>query len=128
MKCYGLIRIAKEIQFTNNAARFTIAQNDYKGDGHFFNAVAFRKTGENIFNNCKVGDRIFIDGDLYNNNYEKPDGTKVYSNQIVINTFEFIEQKHNDSTHEDMRPKKNKRQQEYDEIEVQEDESLFLPF
>ena len=126
MKCYGLVRIAKEITYQNGVAKFTIAHNDYKKEGHFFNAVAFKGTAEVIFNNCKVGDRIFIDGEILNNNYKNRDDVMVYQNQVVIRTFEFIEKKKQDSGHSDMYPQKNDRQKEYERtIDVVEDD---LPF
>lgn len=93
MRTYGIVRIAKSITLQNGVMKTTIAHNDYKKEGHFFNAVAFKGTGEVIFNNCKVGDRIFIDGEILNNNYKNKDDEMVYQNQVVIRTFEFIEKK-----------------------------------
>jgi len=91
-------RITKdlELKYTNDnkaILRFSVAQNDYKKDGHFFNCVAFGKTAELIANYCHKGDMIFIQGELWNNNYDKPDGTKVYQDVITVNSIKFIESK-----------------------------------
>jgi len=125
MKTYGLVRIAKEITYNNGVAKFSVAHNDYKKEAHFFNCVAFKGTAEVLFNNCKVGDRIFIDGDNLNNNYKNKDDIMIYQNQVVIRSFEFIEKKEQDSGHADMYPQKNNRQQKYDSVNVAEDD---LPF
>ncbi len=99
MKVYGLVRLAKEPEYNNGCTRLSIAWNDFKREGHFFNAVAFKKTGEAIYNNCKKGDRIVItQGILANNNYVVA-GEKKYGEQIIINQFEFIESKGNVEPH-----------------------------
>ena len=120
MRVYGIVRIAKSITYQNGVAKFTIAHNDYKKEGHFFNAVAFKGTGEVIFNNCKVGDRIFIDGEILNNNYDKEDGTKIYQNQVVIHRFEFIEKKEQGNQSPpfvlDVSQTAHKRQQALDDV------------
>jgi single-stranded DNA-binding protein len=134
MRTYGIVRIAKSITYQNGVAKFTIAHNDYKKDGHFFNAVAFKGTGEVIFNNCKIGDRIFIDGEILNNNYKNKDDEMVYQNQVVIHRFEFIEKKEKDSfantsaeqTYQDIHGRKNDRQREYESVDVKDKE--ILPF
>jgi len=128
MKCYGLVRIAKEITYQNGCAKFTIAHNDYKKEGHFFNAVAFKGTAEVIYNNCKVGDRIFIDGEILNNNYKNKDDVMIYSNQVVIRTFEFIEKKEQDSAQFEP-PKLDKNSEHrtgYEKVKIGSDE--ILPF
>lgn len=52
-------------------------------DSDFFRLTAFGKTAENIAKYCTKGSKIFFEGKLQNNNYEK-DGQTVYNDQIVI--------------------------------------------
>ena len=44
---------------------------------------------------CSKGTKLLISGKLKNNNYEK-NGKKVYSNEIVIDSLEFLETKKQD--------------------------------
>jgi single-strand DNA-binding protein len=64
---------------------------------HYFNVVAFGKTAETIANYTNKGSKILLIGSLQNNNYEK-NGSTVYTDQIVINEFEFLEQKKKETT------------------------------
>ena len=55
--------------------------------------MAFGKIAE-TFEKCNIGKgtKLLIEGEVRNNNYEK-DGVKHYSNQVVVNSFEFCESK-----------------------------------
>ena len=79
-------------------ARFDLAVNRrYKQEGQpeadFFSCVAFGKIAE-TFEKCEIGKgtKLMLEGEIRNNNYEK-DGVKHYSNQIIVNSFEFCESK-----------------------------------
>lgn len=63
-------------------------------DADFFTCVAFGKTAE-TFEKCSIrkGTKLLIDSEVRNNNYTKTNGEKVYSTQIVVNSFEFCESK-----------------------------------
>src|SRR6056297_1132967 len=98
MNISDVARITKDLELKHTQdnkplLRFSVAQNDYKKEGHFFNCVAFGKTAELIANYCHKGDMIYIQGELWNNNYEKEDGTKVYQDVITVNSIKFIEPK-----------------------------------
>ena len=90
-----------EIRYTQDGkavARFDFAVNrrfkqEGQPDADFFSCVAFGKTAE-TFEKCSVGKgtKLMIDGEVRNNNYEK-DGVMHYSNQVVVNSFEFCESK-----------------------------------
>lgn len=102
MKVYGLVRLTKAPERFDNTVKLSIAWNDYRRESHFFNAVAFGKTGDAIYNVNK-GDRIFIkDGVLTTNNYEK-EGKRIYSSNIIINQFEYIESKRIDAPKQEER-------------------------
>lgn len=79
-------------------ARFRIAINRrFKQEGQpeadFFNCVAFKKTAETIEKlRIEKGTKLNIKGEMQNNDYEK-DGVKHYSDQIIVDFFEFCESK-----------------------------------
>ena len=66
------------------------ADGNYQTD--YFRIVAFSGLAEILEKYANKGDKILIKGKLKNNNYEK-DGQKVYSNEIVLNEVEFLENK-----------------------------------
>lgn len=76
--------IAVQRQFKNKQT------NEYETD--WFNCKAFGKTAELIQSYFAKGSQIAFTGHLQNNNYEKDDGTKVYSNEIVVDSITFISQ------------------------------------
>ncbi len=99
MRAYGLARLTKDIEkVSDNLYRVLLAENIYNSqtkeqDGHFWNAIAFGKKGEALFNSVHKGDRINITNSIMkNNNYEK-DGVMKYGTQMVIFDFDFIEKK-----------------------------------
>lgn len=56
----------------------------------FFRCTCWSKLAEIVEKHCNKGTKLLISGRLKNNNYEK-DGQKVYSNEIVIDSLEFLE-------------------------------------
>lgn len=56
----------------------------------FFRCTCWNKLAEIVEKHCNKGTKLLISGRLKNNNYEK-DGQKVYSNEIVIDSLEFLE-------------------------------------
>lgn len=56
----------------------------------FFRCTCWCKLAEIVGKHCSKGTKLLISGRLKNNNYEK-DGQKVYSNEIVIDSLEFLE-------------------------------------
>lgn len=59
----------------------------------FFNITAFGKTADIMSKYLHKGSKIAIEGELRNNNYTDKDGHKVYSNEIIVNSFDFAEGK-----------------------------------
>lgn len=58
-------------------------------DADWFKYVAFGKTAEFIQKYLKKGSKIFIEGEIHNNNYTDKNGNKVYGTQISVNNIEF---------------------------------------
>lgn len=65
------------------------AQNQPTAD--FINCVAFGKTAELIANYFNKGNRIGVVGRIQTGSYNKQDGTRVYTTEVLVSSVEFIE-------------------------------------
>lgn len=100
-KIIFLGRISRDIEMRytqDNRAitKFGIAvPRKFKRDGEpeadFFNCTAFGKTGENIEKYFSKGNKILIEGEIRTDNYTNRDGQKVYSVNVIVQSFEFCE-------------------------------------
>ena len=72
--------------------RFTLAvTRPFKRDeADFINCVAFNKTAETIGQYLTKGRQIAIAGRIQTGSYDAQDGTKRYTTDVVVETFEFI--------------------------------------
>lgn len=90
-----------DIRYTNGGstvARLNVAvDRDYKKEGgqtaDFPNVVAFGKTAEFIEKYFHKGNRIEIVGRLQTGSYQKEDGTKVYTTDVLAERVGFGESK-----------------------------------
>lgn len=76
-------------------AKFTMAVSRMKKDdpSDFLNCVAFGKTAETIANNLGKGNPILINGHIQTGSYDHKDGHKVYTTDVIVDRFEFIQSK-----------------------------------
>ena len=83
--------------------RFTVAINrQFKRDeSDFINCVAFGKPGETISEHFAKGNRIALTGNIRTGSYEAQDGTKRYTTDVVVESFEFIETTNSTSSSDD---------------------------
>ena len=108
--------------------RFNIAINrNYKNESgekitDFLSIVAWGSQAENINTYFKKGSRIALTGRLQNNNYTKEDGSKVYSTDVVIEHFSFVDYK---KSEEDVTDEKDPFEDFGDNITLTDDD---LPF
>ena len=94
--------------------KFRIAVNRKGGkEADFFNCTAFGKTAENIAKYFHKGDRILISGRIQIDNYTNKEGKKTSTTQIIVEEFDFIESK------------KDETSKNSDFMDIQEEE---LPF
>ena len=75
--------------------RFSLAVNrQFKREGQpeadFINCIAFGKTGETIAQYLTKGRQLAITGSIQTGSYDAKDGTKRYTTDIVVDSFEFI--------------------------------------
>lgn len=77
-------------------SRFSLAcQNDFvnrdgQRDTEFINCVAFSRTAQTINKFCHKGQLVSVTGRIKNNSYDAQDGTKRYTTDIVVDSFEFL--------------------------------------
>lgn len=97
----GRLTKTPELRYTgNNLAftHFTIAVNrQKKEDGtqnaDFINCVAWNKTAELICTYLTKGSLVGLEGRIQTGTYEKPDGTKGYTTDVLVQNIEFLESK-----------------------------------
>lgn len=63
----------------------------------FHNLVVWGKMAETLAQYTKKGDKIYIEGEIKNSDYQKADGTKGYKSEVRITSFEFLPNKRNEN-------------------------------
>lgn len=85
-----------ELRFTREKgtaiANFTLAVNRKfkKDEADFISCVAIGKTAEIINRYFSKGSQIAISGNIRTGSYEAQDGTRRYTTDVVVETFDFI--------------------------------------
>ena len=81
-----------------NVARFTLAVDRRKKDENadFISCVAFGKTADFVGNYLHQGTKICLEGRIQTSTYNKQDGTKGYSTDVIVESVEFAESKKKD--------------------------------
>ncbi|WP_209740801.1 single-stranded DNA-binding protein [Clostridium tertium] len=79
--------------------RFTLAVTRpfKKDETDFINCIAFGKTGETIAQYLTKGRQLAVTGSIRTGSYDAKDGTKRYTTDIVVDSFEFIGQGNNNN-------------------------------
>lgn len=92
-------RITKDIEIKQTGehsyTRFTVAVNRRKKDdgADFINCVAWNKTAEFIGKYFGKGSMIAVVGELRTGSYEKSDGSKTYTTEVVVSETFFTGEK-----------------------------------
>lgn len=73
-------------------ARFTLAVTRpfKKEETDFINCIAFNKRAETIAQYLTKGRQLAVTGSIRTGSYDAKDGTKRYTTDIVVDSFEFI--------------------------------------
>lgn len=61
-----------------------------KDETDFINCIAFGKTGETMAQYLTKGRQVAIVGGIRTGSYDAKDGTKRYTTDVVVESFEFI--------------------------------------
>ena len=85
-------------------AQFTVAadkklsrekKSDFESQGKptadFIRCKTFGKTAETIAKYFSKGSKILIEGSIDTGSYKKDDGSTVYTTDVLVNNFEFVE-------------------------------------
>lgn len=93
--------------------RFTLAVRDgvdKNGEPktQFISCICWGKGSELLDQYCGKGDLIGVNGKLEENNYEKEDGTKVWTMQVNVRDIEFLSLKKDEEQEEQPRKKYGK--------------------
>lgn len=95
----GRLTAKPEIKYTGSNVpfvRFTVAVNrqfsnqDGNREADFINIIAWRKQAETICNYFDKGNQIAIEGRLQTGSYDAQDGTKRYTTDVAVDSFEFV--------------------------------------
>lgn len=73
--------------------KFKIAVRRDKENSDFISCVAWNKSAEMIANSFVKGSKIAVTGSIKTGSYDAKDGTKRYTTDVWIETFEFVEKK-----------------------------------
>lgn len=106
-----------EVRYTANTqmanARFVVAVNrklskekrqEAENNGYptadFISCMAWGKTAENIGNYFKKGQRIAVSGHIQTGSYENQQGQRIYTTDVVVDSFDFIESNKDNNTNQ----------------------------
>ena len=102
-------RLTKDVQLregNTSVARFTMAVNRRTRDeADFLPCVAFGRTAETIAKYVKKGHRLGVSGRLETGSYTNREGQKVYTTDVIVEDFYFIEAKSAEPQEREPEPK-----------------------
>ena len=79
---------------------FTLAVDRFKkGEADFIRCVSFDKKAELIADNFKKGSLIAISGHMKTGSYKDKDGKTVYTTDVEVEDFNFLESKDKQEQH-----------------------------
>lgn len=116
----------------NTYLRFNVAVNrrvvkeDGKRDADFISCVAWNKTAEIIIQYLKKGSLIGIEGRIQTGSYDREDGTKAYTTDVIVENFDFLEKKNDGRPAPEYNetPKKEDNTSAFEEIGEQVQEEI----
>ena len=84
-----------EISRFSLACQSDFVSRDGERDTEFINCVAFNRSAQTINRYCRKGQMILVQGRIRNSSYDAQDGTKRYTTDVLVNTFDFVDNKTN---------------------------------
>ena len=77
--------------------RLAVTRPFKKDETDFINCIAFNKRAEAIAQYLTKGRQLAVTGSIRTGSYDAKDGTKRYTTDIVVDSFEFIGSNKNDN-------------------------------
>lgn len=104
----GIGRLTRDVDVRESTsgskiARYTLAiDRGYRAEegqptADFIPCTCFGKTAEFAEKYLHKGMKIAIEGRIQTGSYEKDDGTRVYTTDVIVNRHEFVESRNNNS-------------------------------
>lgn len=81
-----------------------------KDDASFIRVVMFSKTGELANQYTTKGSQVAVIGHIQTGSYEKSDGSKVYTTDVIASSIKFLEPKSNNQNNAQQAPQQSNRQ------------------
>ena len=79
-----------EISRFSLACQSDFVSRDGERETEFINCVAFNRSAQTINRYCRKGQMILVQGRIRNSSYDAQDGTKRYTTDVAVESFEFI--------------------------------------
>ena len=84
-------RLGSDPEDFSRGCKFTLATDKYKSETpDWHRCVAFDKPAEIISKYCKKGSHVLVQGRIQYGSYENKEKQTVYTTDIVVNEFQFI--------------------------------------
>ena len=84
--------------FRNNiAVQRNFKNKDGERESDFINVVAFGKTAELLNQYFGKGQQVAVEGRIQTGSYDKEDGTRVYTTDVIVNQFDFVGSKNDNA-------------------------------
>ena len=126
--CQIIGRLTKdpETRYTSSqmaVTRFTLAVNRQGKDkgADFIPIVVFGSTAEVCEKYLAKGKQVGVEGRIQTGSYEKQDGTKVYTTDVIANRVHFI----SDNTKGSQKPSEGRTKSPYDNFQAVQEEVPF---
>jgi single-strand DNA-binding protein len=115
----GVITEAKDTKAGGKFINFSLATNkktknsdgEYEKATEWHNIIAFGKTAEFIGTLCKVGTKVYVEGEIQSSKYKDKEGLERTSYKILCNHFDLLasgkEKEEQPVTQLDSSPKQN---------------------
>lgn len=97
-------RITRDLELKRSAngnsyINFSLAVNGFKKeDVNFISCKAFNKKAETMANYLGKGSLIAVEGSIVTGSYENMQGQKVYTTDVFVNDFNFLQSKSENQT------------------------------
>ena len=125
-------RITRDLEVKNTGSglsilNFSIAvERPFKNkqgerETDFINIVAFRKNADNIAKYFSKGDGIGIEGRIQTGSYTKDNGQKVYTTDVVADSFDFPIQNKSQPSNRQQQNNQQSNDNPFENIDVSDD-------
>ena len=112
--------------FRNNVAvQRNFKNKDGERESDFINVVAFGKTAELLNQYFGKGQQVAVEGRIQTGSYDKEDGTRVHTTDVIVNQFDFVGSKSDNASQQKAVASVSNTASPFGEIDISGDD---LPF